>query len=205
MFQEFLEFISKKGARKVKSIKGATERRVLSAGACAIRILAPEEENVTVEGGERSSNHLSAIVRIINDDTSLLVCGDAPATVVSELSHAVKNVDVLLASHHGGNMSEKDSEVNDAYALLNPRLVVFSAGHATTLCERQLTAIANTGAALMCTGVTKACNISSTKCAGDIAIQLRTGKRFVTDPPVNTHQVSVKLYTPRACKQINRD
>jgi competence protein ComEC len=205
IYQEFFDHIAKEGARKVEKIVGAWNREILAQGSCVVRILAPDEEAIIVKGGEPKANHLSAIVRINNDDTSLLVCGDASADAISRLSSGVQNVDVVLASHHGGNMSKVSAEVEAAYTLLNPSLVVFSAGHATKLCALQLSAIANTKAALMCTGATPACDTSSSTCVGDIEIRLRPGKRVVTKPPVAVHRQNVQLYQLRACKAINRD
>lgn len=206
VFQQFFDDILAKDPRKIEDIVSATKKTIVETASCKVQILAPLEGEVIVNGGEESSNHLSAVVSIVNADTSLLVCGDAHATTLSRLADEVRGVDVLLAPHHGGDMGNS-SEVEAAYAVTKPKLVVFSAGVRTTLCQDHLAAVATAGAALMCTGFTRACQIDKENghCAGDITIELRPGKRVDTTPDVVQQRKLVQLYNPRACKDINRD
>ncbi|MET0794303.1 MAG: MBL fold metallo-hydrolase [Polyangiaceae bacterium] len=202
--QQFFDRIVELKAEQGFATDFARTARLHRAPACTINIVAPDHTEITQQGGGLDANILSAVIHIVNGETSLIVCGDAYAERINQLPSTVGKVDVVLAPHHGARIGE-ESETRSAYSLLKPQFVVCSAGDPTQLCDTHFDAVHASGSALMCTGASRKCDINEEDCAGEVWIRLAHRKPVMLATAQENHRDKVTQYPSRRCIRINPD
>lgn len=90
---------------------------VYTLGPCRIEVLASGHS----EGG---GNESSVIMRVAEEDGSILFTGDADESIELAAADKIKPADVLKVAHHGSNYSSTDVFLKQA----RPELAVISAG-----------------------------------------------------------------------------
>lgn len=90
---------------------------VYTLGSCRIEVLASGSS----EGG---NNESSVIMRVAEENGSILFTGDADESIELAVADKIKPADVLKVAHHGSNYSSTDMFLKQ----VRPRLAVISAG-----------------------------------------------------------------------------
>jgi beta-lactamase superfamily II metal-dependent hydrolase len=188
--QQFFDDMAQRRAEQNFDTDFTKTRLLYEAASCKVRIVAPEHMAITGDGGGSDANELSGVVHVSNGQASLIVCGDASAERLNQLDPTVREVDVVLAPHHGGFFGN-ETAAHDAYQLLAPSVVVCSAGRKTRLCPDHLNAVHRSNAAFMCTSGNEKCQLATPECAGEVWIRLTVTKPVSVSPTVVRHRVSV--------------